>query len=66
MNIVNLPSKLITFLKEVRVEMKKVNWPTRDQTIRYTLIVVGVCVVVAAYLGALDFLFSSLLNRFVF
>jgi preprotein translocase subunit SecE len=65
MNLINFPIKIVTFLKEVRLEMKKVNWPTRQQTIRYTLIVVGASVAVAAFLGSLDFLFTTLLNKFV-
>ena len=59
-------SKIIPFLKEVKIEMKKVNWPTRTETIRYTLIVVGASVAVAVFLGGLDFIFSLLLNTFVF
>ena len=65
MKITNIPNKIITFLKEVRLEMKKVNWPTREETIKYTLIIIGVCVGVAIYLGGLDLLFTTLLNRFV-
>jgi len=65
MNIINIPNKLITFLKEVRVEMKKVNWPTRQQTLKYTLTVIGVCVAVAVYLGGIDFIFTTILNKFV-
>jgi preprotein translocase subunit SecE len=65
MNILRIPQKLITLLKEVRLEMKKVNWPTREQTIKYTLTVIGVCLAVAIYLGGLDFLYTNLLNRFV-
>jgi preprotein translocase subunit SecE len=57
-------NKISTFLKEVRLEMKKVNWPSRQETIQYTLIVIGVSVAVAIYLGGLDFLFSFLLNKF--
>lgn len=45
--------------------MKKVNWPTRKETLRYTLIVIGVSIAVAAFLGALDFVFTALLNRFI-
>jgi len=65
MNLSNIPAKIVTFLKEVRLEMKKVNWPTRNETIKYTLIVLGVSVVVAAYLGGLDILFTTLLNKFI-
>ena len=65
MNITNIPNKIITFLKEVNLEMKKVNWPTRKQTIKYTLIIISVMVAVAIYLGGLDFIYTTLLNRFV-
>jgi preprotein translocase subunit SecE len=58
-------NKIVSFLKEVRLEMKKVNWPTRQETMQYTLIVIGLSVAVALYLGGLDFLFSFLLNRFI-
>jgi len=64
--IINLPKKLITFLKEVRIEMKKVNWPTKQETLRYTLIVIGASVVVAIFLGAIDLIFTTLLNKFIF
>jgi len=65
MNIQSIPSKITTFLKEVRLEMKKVNWPTRQQTLRYTLIVIGVSVAIAIYLGAIDFILTTLLNKFI-
>ena len=57
--------KLSSFLKEVRLEMKKVNWPNKKETMKYTLIIVGVSIAVAAFLGGLDYLFSTLLNRFI-
>ncbi len=62
MNPIN---KLTAFLKEVRLEMKKVNWPTRQETLRYTLIVIGVSLGVAFFLGALDFIFNTLLTKFI-
>jgi len=65
MRISNFPQKITTFLKEVRLEMKKVNWPTRKETIRYTLIVIGASVAVAIFLGSLDFIFNTLLTKFV-
>ena len=62
MKIIN---KTITFLKEVRLEMKKVNWPDRQEVIRYTLIILGISLIVAAFLGGLDILFTSLLEKFI-
>jgi len=57
---------ITTFFKEVKMEMKKVNWLTKRETIRYTLIVIGISVAVAIYLGSLDFIFTTILNKFVF
>ena len=53
------------FLKEARQELKKVSWPSRQETIKYTLIVIGVSLAVAIFLGGLDFLFTWALQRFI-
>ncbi|MDI6602810.1 MAG: preprotein translocase subunit SecE [Patescibacteria group bacterium] len=58
-------NKIITFLKEVQLEMKKVNWPTREETIKYTLMVIAVSLAVAIFLGGFDFVFTTLLNWFI-
>jgi preprotein translocase subunit SecE len=57
--------KLVTFLKEVSLEIKKVNWPTREETIKYTLMVIAVSLALAIFLGGFDFLFTTLLNWFI-
>jgi len=54
------------FLREVQIELRRVNWPSREETIRYTLIVIGLSAAIAALLGAFDFAFASVLNRFIF
>ena len=58
-------NRLTSYLKDVRVELGKVNWPTREQTTRYTLLVIGVCLAVAVFLGGLDYLFSFLLKKVI-
>jgi preprotein translocase subunit SecE len=55
-------NKIKIFLKEVLVEVKKVNWPTKKQTLQSTLIVLGISVAVAAYLGAFDYVFQNILS----
>ena len=57
--------KIISYLKEVKIEAKKVNWPTRKEILKYTLIVIGVSIMVAILLGGLDFVFIFLLNKFI-
>ena len=51
--------KIINYLKEVFEESKKVTWPTRKQTIFFTVAVLAISVLVAYYLGALDFVFGQ-------
>lgn len=58
-------SKITNYLKEVKVEIKKVNMPTKQETIKYTLIVIGLSLVVAIFLGGLDFIFTLLISKFL-
>ncbi len=54
------------FLKEVRQEVKKVTWPTRQETMRYSLMVIVASLIVAIYLGGVDYLVKVLLDYFVY
>jgi len=58
-------NRIIEFLKEVRLELKKVNWLSWEETFRYTLIVLGVSFSVAVFLGLIDFLLNRLINEFI-
>ena len=49
--------RLTDYLKSARLEVKNVNWPTRRETVRFTVLVIGISLAIAAYLGALDFVF---------
>lgn len=50
------------YLNETKAELKHVNWPSREQTINYTIIVIGISVVIALLLGLFDVIFSTLLK----
>lgn len=52
--------KPISFLKEVWEELSKVAWPTREQTIRYTVLVIIIAVVTGLFLGGLDYILTAL------
>lgn len=58
-------NKIIQFLKEAKAELAKVNWPTKEKTINYTLAVIGVSVAMAIFLGGLDYFFGYLLKIFI-
>ncbi len=52
-------NKTIEYFKEVLAEVKNVTWPTRNQTIYFTIAVLIVSLFIAYYLGLFDFIFSS-------
>jgi preprotein translocase subunit SecE len=52
----------VTFLKETRDELKKVVWPSRDEVIRLTAVVIIISVIVGFYLGGLDYIFTKLIT----
>ena len=50
------------YLKEVRLELSKVAWPSRQEVITFSIIVIVMTVIFGLYTGALDFLFQQLLR----
>ncbi len=58
--------QVLEFLKDAQTELYKVSWPTRKQMIHHTVVVVGISLGAAIFLGTLDSLFSYLAQRFLF
>lgn len=58
-------SKIIEYFKETQTELKHVIWPSRSQTIYYTLFVIILSVLIAYYLGIFDFIFSRGLEKII-
>jgi preprotein translocase subunit SecE len=58
---------MFQFFIEVKNELAKVVWPTRNETLKYTLTVIIFSIVIAAVLGAFDYLmfllFEAIINR---
>jgi len=48
-------NKLISYLKNSKAELKKVTWLTKKELINHTLLVIGVSLALALFLGLLDF-----------
>lgn len=51
-------NKLINYIKASTSEMKKVTWPSKKETYRYTVLVVVISLATAAFLGMLDLAFN--------
>ena len=56
---------IVKFLQEAKVELSRVNWPTKQEIVRYTVLVIAISLSVAAFLGSLDFLFGLLVERYL-
>ncbi len=53
------------YINETKGELRHVSWPTRNQTINYTVIVIVISLVTAGLLSLFDAGFVSLLEKFV-
>jgi preprotein translocase subunit SecE len=49
------------FLREVRLELKKVDWPTRKELITYTVVVLVTITVLTSFVFAIDWVFAKLI-----
>ena len=55
----------VGYLKEVVRELKKVSWPSRKQTVNKTTLVIVISMLLAIYLGGLDFIFQKLTEALI-
>ncbi len=57
--------KIKQFLKEVRQEVRKVTWPTKTETAKYATMVIIASLLVAFYLGGIDFVVTKILEKLI-
>lgn len=58
-------TRIVEYFKDTRGELRKVTWPTREQATKLTLIVLAVTATMAVFLGALDYVFATLVRLIV-
>lgn len=61
----NILERFIRYIREVRTELARVDWPSRRELIASTMIVVVVLLVVALYLGFWDYIFTVIVKRWL-
>ncbi|OHA16987.1 MAG: preprotein translocase subunit SecE [Candidatus Taylorbacteria bacterium RIFCSPLOWO2_12_FULL_43_20] len=54
--------KIVDYVRETRVEMKHVSWPTKRQAAIYTALVIVISIVIGALLGFFDYVFAFILG----
>ncbi len=57
--------KLVQYLRDSKSELRKVSWLTRQDTTRHTVMVIGISLALAAFLGFFDFIFSFFMGRII-
>jgi preprotein translocase subunit SecE len=55
--------RLLSFLRDVRAELKKVTWPSRNEVYSTTIVVIIATVFFGLYLYFMDLIFSWVLNQ---
>jgi preprotein translocase subunit SecE len=55
----------INYIKESKAELDKVVWPTRQETVRLTIVVFAVSFLIGAYISGLDTFFTLLVDKFL-
>jgi len=58
-------NQALRYLSSSKEEQKKVAWPSRQETVKKTVLVIIISLLVAVYLGALDYIFTMLLEKIV-
>jgi preprotein translocase subunit SecE len=62
----NYPMDSFTqYLRDTRAELRHVSWPTQQQTIAFTAVVIALSIATAAYLGVLDVAFARALEYII-
>ncbi|EKD80181.1 MAG: hypothetical protein ACD_40C00186G0005 [uncultured bacterium] len=56
---------ILQYLREVRLELTKVSWPTRAEATKLTVIIILASLAVGLYVGGLDLVFTNLLGIFL-
>ncbi len=58
-------NKIISFFSSVKEEGKKVSWPSREQTIQTSIIVIIATLLVGGYVGVVDYLLDLVIKNYI-
>lgn len=57
--------KFINYLRDTRAELRHVTWPTKNEAINFTMIVIAISIGTGVFLGLLDFVFAKGIARLI-
>lgn len=56
----------IAYLKETKIELSRIVWPTRRETVRFTIIVIVASILIGAYIAGIDYVLTSIADNFLY
>ncbi len=62
---VNPVQWVVRYLREAFEELKKVTWPSKNMTVKYSVLVVGISLFLAVFLSFFDFIFNLGLEQLI-
>ena len=63
--LIKIPQSILTFFKQSYAELKKVSWPSRETTIRYTTIVIVSSIVLGFVIGGIDYVLTIVVEKVI-
>ena len=57
--------QIIDYIKESKGEFAHISWPTRQQAVAFTILVIVLSIVTSVYLGLFDTLFTTIIKKFI-
>ena len=61
----NIANRLINYIEASQLELKKVIWPSKKEVTNHTALVIGISLALAAFLGAVDYLLTLLVETII-
>ncbi|MCK4891615.1 MAG: preprotein translocase subunit SecE [Candidatus Pacebacteria bacterium] len=61
----NIVKEIKKYIIEVKTEAKKVSWPSRKKAIKDSLVVIGISLVTAAFLGGIDYALNVMVENII-
>lgn len=65
MGILGIFGKIKNFIRQVKGELKKVNWPNKKELSSYTLVVLITVVTLIIFIGVIDLILSNVITPFI-
>ena len=61
----NQAKSLVQYIKDSKNEIKKVTWPNKKEVKQHTMLVIGISLATAAFLGIVDYILTQIVGKII-